>query len=333
MSGDIEQRLRTELQRLLDQNLELEPVQFHEGTQIVTVSVADGIPQIARSDFPSPQTRCPHIDDLHGSPAYHIYNLMQSLRCLDDERLQQGAAHILTLTPVAEVEGARLENPQLPSRFETVNSTMDGACDLHTRPRDNGMLHHLELLQKKFAEMLARHPDLEPLVLQTPRGAVEIRLAGQRLFSSPSPLGGRPYADVQETPQVRTYVLHKTIQGLEAALYGESNPLEVTRPIHRNKAEENLLRQLRQTRCDKLVVPIRRSRKNLYISGPAREMTYLPLRIRIADERLCIEEQVQREPSGHARVEYRALPADLKPLLNAFFAYLSSRISNGIGKH
>ena len=41
MSGDIEQRLRTELQRLLDENPNLEPTQFIFGNQIVTVAVTD----------------------------------------------------------------------------------------------------------------------------------------------------------------------------------------------------------------------------------------------------------------------------------------------------
>jgi hypothetical protein len=334
MSDDIEQRLRTELQRLFDQNPNLEPVQFIESNQIVTVSVADGIPQVARSDCTATtQYGCPQISELHGTPAYHIYNLMQTLQCLDEERLQQGAAHMLTLAPVEELEKAQLENPRAPSPIEIANSTLQGSASLRTQPADNGMVHHLELLQQKLQEALAQQPELEALILRTAKGAVEIRVANRKLCIAPSPLQGRPYMEVYETPQVRLYLLHNTIQGLETALYGGSNPIEVKRSAHRNKAEENLVRHFQNLQCDKLVVSIRRSRKSLFISGSARELTYLPLRVRIVGERLCVEEQVQNEPSGHVRIEYRALPAEIKQLANAFFAYLSSRMSNGSCKH
>lgn len=333
MTGDIEQRLRTELQRLLDENPNLDPTQFIFGNQIVTVAVTDGIPHLAKSTLCGVALHgCPRATELHGRPAYHIYNLMQSLQCLDEERLQQGAAHMLTLTPVEEAGQARLENPETPPSPEVLNSTLDDSADLRTRPGDNGMFRHLTLLQKKYEELLAQHPELESLVLQTPKGAVEIRVANHQLSVGPSPLQGQPYMEVHKTPQVRLYLLHKTIQGLEAALYGDAKPIEVTKSVRRNKAEENLVRHLEQARCENLVVPIRRSRKNLFISGPSREITYLPLRVRITDARLCVEEQVQDEPSGHVRIEYRALPAETKQLVNAFFAYLSSRMSNGSRK-
>ena len=80
MSGDIEQRLRTELQRLLDENPNLEPTQFIFGNQIVTVAVTDGIPQLAKSKLCGVALYgCPRVTDLHGAAAYHIYNLMQTL--------------------------------------------------------------------------------------------------------------------------------------------------------------------------------------------------------------------------------------------------------------
>lgn len=334
MSGDIEQRLRAELQRLLDENPNLDPTQFIFGNQIVTVAVTDGIPQLARSNVCGVALYgYPRVSDLHGSPAYHIYNLMQSLQCLDEERLQQGAAHILTLIPVEETGQTRLDAPETPSSAEVLNSTLDESTDLRARSSNNGMFHHLKLLQKKYEELLAQQPELESLLLQTPKGSVEIRVTNRQLFVSPSPLQGQPYTEVQKTPQVRIFLLHKTIAGLEAALYGDTSPIEVTRTVHRNKAEENLIGHLAQAQCDNLVVPIRRSRKNLYISGKAREITYLPLRIWIADQRLCIDEQVQNEPTGHERMEYRDLPAETRQLVNAFFAYLSSRTSNGSRKH
>lgn len=332
MSDDIEQRLKTELQRLLDQNPDLEPVQFIESNQIVTVSVAEGIPHVAKTGLADTQYGCPQISELHGTPAYHIYNLMQTLQCLDEERLQEGAAHLLTLAPVEELDEAQLENAQAPSPLEVANSTLQGSTTLRTQPADNGMVRHLESLQKKLQETLAQQPELEALILRTSKGAVEIRVANQKLSLAPSALQGRPYMEVHETPQVRLYVLHNTIRGLETALYGESKPIEMKRSADRNKAEENLVRHLQSLQCSDLVVPIRRSRKNLFISGPAREITYLPLRVRLVDERLCVEEQAQDEPGGHMRMEYRALPTEIKQLANAFFAYLSSRTSNGSRK-
>jgi len=334
MSGDIEQRLRTELQRLLDENPNLEPTQFIFGNQIVTVAVADGIPHLAKSNLCGVALYgCPRVTDLHGAPAYHIYNLMQTLQCLDEELLQQGAAHILTLTPVEESQGARLEDPQLPSSQEIANSTLDEAAGLRTEPGNYGMFRHLEILQQKYREALERYPELDTLGLHTAKGAVEIRVTDKRLFISPSQDRGRPYTEVQQTPQVRIYLLHRTIRGLETALYGEAKSIEVTRSIQSNKAEANLLRHLQQVQCGEVVVPIRRSRKNLYISGKTREITYLPLRIRHTDQGLCTDEQVQIEPSGYVRMQYATLPADVKQLLNAFFAYLSSRMSNGNCKH
>ncbi len=332
MSDDIEQRLRTELQRLLDQNPNLEPVQFIESNQIVTVSVAEGIPHVAKTGFTDTQYGCPQISELHGTPAYHIYNLMQTLQCLDEERLQEGAAHLLTLAPVEDLEEAQCESPQAPSPLEIANSTLQGSANLRTQPADNGMVRHLELLQKNLQDALTRQPELEALILRTPKGALEIRVANQKLSVAPSALQGRPYMEVYETPQVRLYLLHNTIRGLETALYGESKPIEVKRSADRNKAEENLVRHLQSLQCNNLIVPIRRSRKNLFISGTAREITYLPLRVRLVNERLSVEEHVQGEPSGHTRMEYRALPAEIKQLANAFFAYLSSRTSNGSRK-
>ena len=96
MSGDIEQRLRAELQLLLDANSHIEPTQFIESNTLITVSVADGIPQIARGELPAAtHYGRPRVTDLHGTPVYRIYNLLQSLHCLDEERLQEGAANLL----------------------------------------------------------------------------------------------------------------------------------------------------------------------------------------------------------------------------------------------
>jgi hypothetical protein len=334
MNGDIEQRLRAELQRLLDAHPDLEPTQFVFGNQIVTVAVTDGIPHLARSNLCGLALHgCPRVTELHGKPAYHIYNLMQTLQCLDEERLEQGAAHMLTLIPVEEAGQARLTNPEKPSPSEVLNSTLDDSADLRTGPGENGMFHHLDLLRKKYGELLAQQPELEPLILQTPKGAVELRVSNQQLLVGQSLVQGQPYAEVHKSPQVRIYLLHKTIQGLEAALYGDTKPIEVTKSIHRNKAEETLTRHLAQAQCDNLVVLIRRSRKKLFISGPAREITYPPLRLRIADGRLRVEEPIQNEPAGHMHMQYRDLPVQTRHLVNAFFAYLSSRMSNGSCQH
>ena len=82
MSDDIEHRVREELQELLDENPQIAPTQFIDGDKLATVSVADGVPQITKCELPA-ATRydCPHITELHGTPVYRIYNLMQSLQC------------------------------------------------------------------------------------------------------------------------------------------------------------------------------------------------------------------------------------------------------------
>jgi hypothetical protein len=329
MSDDIEHRVREELQELLDENPHLSPIQFIDGDKLATVSVADGVPQITKSEPPA-ATRydCPHITELHGTPVYRIYNLMQSLQCLDEERQQEGAAQILTQTAVGEVEGVTMEPPQLPPAPEVINSTVSGDVDLRSKPNACGMFRNLEALEQRYQEMLAQHPELEPLILQTPKGPVEIRVTEKRLAFSPTPLPGRPYAEVQQTPQVRIYVLRKTIQGLEAALCGEAREIEVNRPVRRNRAQENLIRHLREVKCGNLVVLVRRSRKNLFVCGPAREILYLPAKVRVTDRGDLAEEETQQEPTGHTRMEYGALPPEVKALLNAFFAYLSSKVSN-----
>ena len=329
MSDDIEHRVRGELQELLDANPQMAPTQFIDGDQLATVSVADGVPQITKSELPA-ATRygCPHITELHGTPVCRIYNIMQSLQCLSEERQQEGAARILIQTAVAEVDGVRMEPPQAPPAPEVINSTVGGDADLRSKPSAYGMFRNLAALEQRYQEMLAQHPELEPLILQTPKGPVEIRVTEKRLALSPTPLPGRPYAEVQQTPQVRIYVLRKTIQGLEAALCGEAGEIEVNRSVRRNRAQANLIRHLREVKCGNLVVLVRRSRKNLFVCGPAREILYLPAKFRVTDRGDLAEEETQQEPTGHTRMEYGALPPEVKALLNAFFAYLSSKVSN-----
>ena len=329
MSDDIEHRVREELQELLEENPHLSPTQFIDGDKLATVSVADGVPQITKSELPA-ATRydCPHITELHGTPVYRIYNIMQSLQCLSEERQQEGAAQILTQTAVEEVAGVSMESPQLPPAPEVINSTVGGDVDLRSKPNAYGMFRNLETLEQRYQEMLAQHPELEPLILRTPKGSVEIRVAERRLAFSPTPLQGRPYAEVQQTLQVRIYVLHKTIQGLEAALYGEAGEIQVNRPVRRTRAKENLIHLLRQLKCGNLVVLVRRSRKNLFVCGPTHEILYLPLKVRATDQGDIAEEETQQEPIGHTRMEYGALPPEVKQLLSAFFAYLSSKVPN-----
>jgi hypothetical protein len=329
MSDDIEHRVREELQELLDAHPQIAPTQFIDGDKLATVSVAEGVPQITKSELPA-ATRydCPHITELHGTPVHRIYNLMQSLQCLSEERQQEGAAQILTQTAVGEVDGVTIEPPQLPPAPEVINSTVGGDVDLRSKPNAGGLFRNLAALEQRYQEMLAQHPDLEPLILQTPKGPVEIRVAEKRLALSATPLPGRPYAEVQQTPQVRIYVLRKTIQGLESALCGEAGEIEVNRPVRRNRTQANLIHHLRQVKCGNLVVLVRRSRKNLFVCGPAREILYLPVKVRVTDQGNLAEEETQQEPTGYTRKEYGALPPEVKALLNAFFAYLSSQVSN-----
>ena len=139
-------------------------------------------------------------------------------------------------------------------------------------------------------------PSSDRSILQTPKGPVEIRVTEKRLSLSPTPLPGRPYTEVQQTPQVRIYVLRKTIQGLEAALCGEAGAIEVDRPVHRNRAEANLIRHLQEVQCGNLVVLVRRSRKNLFVCGPAREILYLPAKVRVTDQGTLLTKRPSKSP-------------------------------------
>ena len=258
---------------------------------------------------------------------------MQSLQCHNEERQQEGAAQILSQTPVEEAEGVRMETPQLPHSAEVINSTAGGDVDLRIKTNAHGMFQNLEALQQRFQDMLAQHPELEPLVLRTPRGSVELRVTGKRLSLSPTLLVGRPYLELQEAPQVRLYMLHKTIQGLETSLCGQAGEIEVTPPGRSHRAEEKLVHHLAQVKCGNLVVPVRRSRKNLFVSGPAREILYLPVKVRLTDQGDLVEKEAQQEPAGHTRMAYGALPPEVKALLSAFFAYQSSKVSNERRQH
>ena len=334
MSDEIEHRVSEELQQLLDENPQLAPTQFIDGDKLTTVAVCDGVPQIAKSEIPAAiRFDCPHITQLDGTPVCRIYNLMQSLQCLNEECQEEAAAQILSQAAVEEVDGVKMEAPQLPSSPEVINSTLSGETDLRTEPSAHGMFQNLQALQRRFHQMLAQHPELDPLALRTPKGSVELRVSGQRLSLNPTPLQGRPYAEVHQTPQVRLYLLHKTIQGLEAALCGMSGEIEVTRPGRRHRAAEKLAQHLEQLKCGNLVVPVRRSRKNLFVGGPAREIIYPPTKVRLTHQGGLAEEEAQQEPLGHARVEYGALLPEVKALLSAFFAYLSSKVSNESRRH
>lgn len=174
MSDDIQHRVREELQQLLDENPRLAPTQFIDGDKLTTVAVCDGVPQITKSELPAfTRFDCPHLTQLHGTPVCRIYNLMQSLQCLNEEHQQEGAAQILSQTAVEEVDGVKMEAPQLPSSPEVISSTLGGETDLRPKSSAHGLFQNLQALQQRFREMLAQHPELEPLVLRTPKGSVD----------------------------------------------------------------------------------------------------------------------------------------------------------------
>jgi hypothetical protein len=323
MTDDIEQRLREELQCLLDEHPEMAPVQFRDAGDVVVISVTDGVPQVARAKSPPAlQQGIPTLVGLQGQPAYHIYNLLQSLHCLDEEGLQEGTASLLASTALEEINEVRLGEPELPSASELLHSNSG---------ESGGMAHHLKVLQERSQQLLAEFPERETVILRTARGAVEIGVQEGRLNTKPTSRPGRPYTDVQSTPQVRLYLMQQTIQGLQTALYGDSKPLQVVPPGSRNKVEENLLCQLQSIKSEAIGVPIRRSKKMLYVR--AHEIIYPPLRVRVADQKLCVDDFSQPAPMEYKETDYRDLSADLKQLLVAFFAYLSSRTSNGSIKH
>lgn len=321
-----------ELQKLLDANPTLAAAQFTEDDRLVTVSVADGIPHITRGPRPATSSWCfPSATEIQGSTIYRLYYLMVDLRCLDEERLQEGAAHLLAHTPVEEVAAARMDNPERPTAAEILNTTLlDDAALNQTAP---GMFHHLATLQRRLADKLVKHPELETIRLRTASQTVEIRAANRCLSVRPTPLPGQPYVEVRETPQVRLYLLQQAIQDLETVLYGQPQSIEVNGPGFHREAELQLLQQLQQLQCDHLMVPIRRSRKTLYIAGAEHQLIYAPFRIRAGVRELHVDDQAQVEPERYRRVEYRELSPVLQHLLQALFVYLSTRTAHEACSH
>lgn len=327
MSEDIEQRLKSELQTLLEENPELEPTQLIDGDNLIILAVENGIPRLTERPRPeSSDYDIPCVTDLHGTPIYRIYNLLQTLKFLDEERNQTDAADILARTSEEAGTEIRIDPPCMPPMPEIITSIVSGNTDLQNKPSQHGMYRNLESLHHRFRELLKAQPNLEPLRLSTAKKNVEISVVDGDLRVQPTGEPCQPYLDVRDTPQVRLYTLDRSVRGLERKLYGHVSEIKVGKSSGKSKAEEKLVCSLAQVDCGNVSILIRRSRKTLFLSGSAKHIIYGDLKIVLTEEGTLRQEDGS-EPVGYATMEYGALPPNVKQVLNALFAYLSTRSS------
>jgi len=275
------------------------------------------MPECTNYDLPS-------ATDLRQTPTYRIYNLLQTLKFLDQERNQAGAADILVQTPEVVAEEIRFEPPSMPPAPEIIASIVSGNTDLQNRPVQHGMYRNLESLQQRFRQLLKAHPNLEPLRLSTAKENVEISAVHGDLCLHSTSEPCHRYIDVSDTPHVRLFMLDRSIRGLERKLYGQASDIKVVKSSGKSKAHDKLARSLEQVDCGNIAVLIRRSRKTLFLSGLEKHIIYGDLKI-VLTEPGTLQEEDGSEPVGYSKMEYGSLPPNVRQVLNAFFAHLSTR--------
>jgi hypothetical protein len=332
MSEDIDQR--TNLQALLEDNPEIEPIQFIDGDKLVTLMVESGVPILTQSAIAeSSDYNLPSITELNGAPVCRIYSLLRTLKFLDGDRNQEGAAAILSKTSDSSSREHQSEElgkeiqfqpPFMPPSSERIASAVSGNTDMENRPDHQGMYGRLESLEQRFRELLKTHPHSEPMRLRTAKEKLEISVIDGTLRVQPTCEPCQPYLDVRDAPQVRLYMLDRTIQSLERKLYGQISEIKVLKSSGKSKAQEKLACALTQVDCGRLSILIRRSRKTLFLSGPERHIIYGDLKVALTAQDALREEEGSA-PVDYAETEFGVLRPNVRQVLKAFFAYLSTR--------
>ena len=323
MSEDNEQRAG--LQELLKDNPEIELTQFVDGDKLVTLLVESGVPTLTESAIAeSSNCNLPSITELNGAPACRIYSLLRTLKFLDEGRNQEGAAAILSRTSEELGKEIQFQPPFMPPSSEIIASTVSGNTDMRNKPDQRGMYGRLESLQQRFRELLKAHPDLKPMRLRTAKEKLDISVVDGALCIQPTCEPCQPYLDVRDAPQVRLYMLDRSIRGLERKLYGQVSEIKVVKSSGKSKAQEKLARALAQVDCGNLSIFIRRSRKTLFLSGPERHIIYGDLRIALTAQGTLREEEGSA-PVDFTEMEFGVLRPNVRQVLKAFFAYLSTR--------
>lgn len=328
MSEDNEQR--TDLQALLEDKPEIEPTQFIDGDKLVILMVESGVPALTESAIAeSSDYNLPSITGLNRAPACRIYSLLRTLKFLDEDRDQDGAASILSRTSEDLANEIQFQPPFMPPSSEIIASTVSGNTDMRNKPDQQGMYGRLESLQQRSRELLKAHPHLEPMRLRTAKEKLEISVVDGALRVQPTSEPCQPYLDVRDAPQVRLYMLDRSIQRLELKLYGQVSEIKVVKSSGKSKAQEKLARALAQVDCGNISVFIRRSRKMIFLSGPERHIIYGDLKIALTAQGTLREEEGSA-PVDYAEMEFGVLPPDVRQVLNAFFAYLSTRLTKRV---
>jgi len=90
---DIEDRMREELQALLDENPHLESTAMLDSGQVATLTIVDGVPGITLNPMPeSFNYDLPDVEDMHGTPICRIYHLLKNLNLFEEENKAMAAA-------------------------------------------------------------------------------------------------------------------------------------------------------------------------------------------------------------------------------------------------
>lgn len=322
---DIEQQMREELQSLLEENPNLEPVPLLDQGQIVTLTIVDGIPAITLVDAPSSYTYdLRDISDLRGTALYRIYQLLKSLKILELESQAEHAGLTQSQVTLVPDNNIRIEPPTAPDPVEIVSSAASGNMDIKTREDIHGMYRNLENMQAKLKELAAENPELDPLAIKTASTCIEVSIVGGKICVEPSNKKGQSYAQVSNTIHAQILRLTRTVEGLEKKLYGSSAAIKVAKTPVKISAAANLVRILSELECGNLAIFIRSRKQTLFLSGSAKTIHYRGIKTELEEENLNDKEYV-REPSGYTKVEYGALPKDVITLLQAYWAYISPK--------
>ena len=323
---DIEQRMREELQTLLDENPHLEPTAMLDNGQVATLTIIDGIPKITRDPMPeSFNYDLLDVADMHGTPICRIYHLLKNLNIFEEEnRVLAAATAQIQAGRVPTEEGVRIEPPAIPTIPEIVVSTVSGNTSLRNQEDKHGMYRNLESLQAHFRDTLAKNPELEPIIIKTARANVQVSTSGGELIVQNSTCSGQVYMQVRNTAQAHLLQMARTIQGLEEKLYGSSASIKVAKVPIKISATDTLAQLLEVVECGNLAIHIRSRKRTLYLSGTEKVIIYRGIQTCLEDGKL-IDENDDSEPKGYMQVEYGALPKSVAAVLQAYWAYISPK--------
>jgi hypothetical protein len=324
-------RRKQELQQLLQENPNLETTMMLDAGKVVTLTIVNGVPVITEDEMPVAfNYDLPDVADMHGTPVYRIYFLLRNVMVAEKEdkaRAEAASKSVIQtqLRPVDAVEdGVRIEPPTMPPALEIISSFSSGSTDLRTQADNHGMYRHLEILQARYRELLAKNPDLDPILIRTASENLQVSTVRGEIVVQTSSVAGLNYVQVRDTPQCHLLQLARNIQGLEEKLYGSSVNITVKKAAPKVTAAETLARQLEELECGRLAINIRSRKKVLYLSGEEKLIVYRGTKSALENGKI-VDEPSTQEPTGFTKVEYGALPKPVIAVLQAYWAYISPK--------